>query len=123
MALHYIGGLEEFPEGDRKIIEVKGRSIGIFHLSDKLHAVLNYCPHQGAQLCEGMITPWVHSSRPGQFEYEKEGEIIKCPWHGWEYDIRTGCLIVEGKIRTKTYDITVETFDLSLDKGKVYIDL
>jgi nitrite reductase (NADH) small subunit len=123
MALHFIGTLDEFHEGERKIIEVNGRSVGVYRLSGKLHSLLNYCPHQGAQLCQGFITPWVQSPRPGEFKYVQEGEIVKCPWHGWEFEIKSGCMVVDNKVRTRTYDITVETFDLSVDKGKVYIQM
>jgi 3-phenylpropionate/trans-cinnamate dioxygenase ferredoxin subunit len=123
MALHYIGTVDEFKEDERKIVEVKGRSVGIFQLSGKLHAVLNYCPHQGAHLCEGPVTSWVTSPLPGQFVYEQEGEIIRCPWHHWEFDIKTGGLVVDGKVRTRTYEVVVEKFEVAVEKGKVYIEM
>ncbi|OPH46723.1 2Fe-2S ferredoxin [Paenibacillus ferrarius] len=123
MALHYLGTVDEFTEGGPKIVDVKGRSIGIYQLSGKLHAILNYCPHQGASLCEGPVASWVTSPLPGQFVYEQEGEIVRCPWHHWEFDIKTGNLVVDHKVRTKTYEVVVETFDLSVEQGKVYIEM
>ncbi|WP_243767507.1 Rieske (2Fe-2S) protein [Paenibacillus agricola] len=115
--------VHEFPEGQRKLLQVNGRSIGIFHLNGNLHAVLNYCPHQGAPLCEGLVMPWITSTLPGEFLYEKEGGIVRCPWHQWEFDITTGCLVVDEKVRTKTYEVTIETFDVSVDEGKVYLKI
>ncbi|MCR8634188.1 Rieske (2Fe-2S) protein [Paenibacillus radicis (ex Xue et al. 2023)] len=123
MAHHYLGTVDEFTEDEPKIVDVKGRSVGIYKLSGKLHAILNYCPHQGAHLCKGPVTSWVTSPLPGQFVYEQEGEIVRCPWHHWEFDIKTGGLVVDNKVRTKTYEVVVETFDLSVEQGKVYIEM
>ncbi|WP_159882404.1 Rieske (2Fe-2S) protein [Paenibacillus puerhi] len=123
MTLHYIGLIADYPEKERKVIEINGKSIGIFRLQGKLYAVLNYCPHQGAPLCEGFVRPWLNSPAPGEFGYEREGEILRCPWHQWEFDIKTGCMVIDGKVRTKTYDVTVETFNVSEEDGKVYIKM
>jgi nitrite reductase/ring-hydroxylating ferredoxin subunit len=124
MTRQCIGTTEQFPVGEQKLIEVGGRRIGIYRLSvDRFHALLNYCPHQGAELCKGPVTSWVKSSKPGEFEYEKEGGIVRCPWHGWEFDISSGCMVVDRKVRTVTYEVTVETFDVSVDQGKVYIKI
>lgn len=124
MELHYIGTTDEFPVGGARIIEVKGKSIGIYHLEDnRFQALLNYCPHQGAELCKGPVTSWITSNKPGEFEYDREGEIVRCPWHGWEFDMKSGCMVVDHKVRTLTYEITVETFDVSVDQGKVYVKM
>lgn len=122
MALHYVGLTDEIEIGQAKIVEVNGRKIGVYRLqNNELHAVLNYCPHQGAELCKGPVRSWVSSPLPGGFEYEKEGEIVRCPWHAWEFDILTGKLVVDGKVRTKKFDVTVEKFDVSEEQGKVYV--
>ena len=121
MTSHMIGTLEDYPPGSKKCIEIEGKSIGIFNINGQLYALRNVCPHQGAPLCEGSITPWMTASRPYQFEYEREGEIIRCPWHQWEFDIKTGCMIVDPKLRTKTYDVTVESYDISVNSGKVIL--
>jgi nitrite reductase (NADH) small subunit len=123
MTLHFIGLNADYPENERRVIEINGKSIGIFRLQSELYAILNFCPHQGAPLCEGLVKPWVNSSAPGELGYEREGEILRCPWHQWEFDIKTGCMVIDGKVRTKTYDVTVETFDISEENGKVYIQM
>ncbi|TLS52770.1 Rieske (2Fe-2S) protein [Paenibacillus antri] len=124
MARHYIGTTDQFPVGEATLVQVGGRKLGIYRFDDdQFHALLNYCPHQGAELCRGPVTSWLRSPKPGEFQYEKEGEIVRCPWHGWEFDIRSGCMVVDHKVRTLTYDVTVERFDVSVDEGKVYVKI
>jgi len=71
--------------------------------------MLNRCPHQGAALCEGPLIGLAQSSDPGEIKYTRLGEIIRCPWHGWEFDIRTGQSYCEPKrFRTRAYPVSVE---------------
>ncbi|RWQ65733.1 Rieske (2Fe-2S) protein [Mesorhizobium sp.] len=81
---------DEIPVGGRRIVDIAGRSVGIFNVNNQYFAVRNSCPHKGAPLCRGIIDGMVSGATPGQFEYEQEGEIIRCPWHGWEFAIKTG---------------------------------
>lgn len=81
---------EEIPPGSRKLVNVGGRSIGVFNVGGCFYALRNSCPHQGAELCLGRQFAPLRSSAPGSYEREAEPTIIRCPWHGWEFDIRTG---------------------------------
>ena len=47
--------------------------------------------------------------------YEREGEIIRCPWHAWQFDIATGECLVDPKMRVKTYPIIVDGDDIIVD--------
>ncbi|RKN85491.1 Rieske (2Fe-2S) protein [Paenibacillus ginsengarvi] len=123
MTSYAIGLASEIPPGAKKIVEVGGRSIGIYNLDGQFHAIRNLCPHQGAGLCEGVTASYVTSERPGRFSYEREGEIVRCPWHFWEFDIKTGCMIVDPKTRTKTYDVTVEKYEVSVDEQYLFVHL
>jgi len=87
---HVVATLDEIPPGERKIVEVAGRSIGIFNLSGEFFALRNRCPHQGAELCRGKLWGTVTASVPGEFDYTPGGEILSCIHHGWEFQIRTG---------------------------------
>ncbi|HYZ34963.1 MAG TPA: Rieske (2Fe-2S) protein [Crenalkalicoccus sp.] len=90
MSKHAVAAVSELPPGSRRLVHVKGRPIVVFNLSGEFFALINQCPHQGAGLCDGEITGLVTSDRPGEFHLSRAGEIIRCPWHGWEFDIRTG---------------------------------
>lgn len=121
MTGYVVGCVSDIPPGSSKIVDVNGRSIGVYNLDGNFYAIRNLCPHQGAALCDGITSALVTSDRPGDFQYEREGEIVRCPWHFWEFDIKTGCMIVDPKTRTKTYDVTVERYDVSVDEENVII--
>ena len=69
---------------------VAGREIGIFNVKDEFFALINRCPHEGAPLCIGPILGRFTADRPGEYRLERHGEMLRCPWHGWEFDIKTG---------------------------------
>jgi 3-phenylpropionate/trans-cinnamate dioxygenase ferredoxin subunit len=102
-------------------VEAGGRSIGVYNLGGEFHALRNLCPHQGAELCKGLVRPLMVADGPEQIDFEREGEIVRCPWHQWEFDIKTGCMIVDPSMRTKSYEVTVETFGVSVEEGNVVV--
>jgi len=73
-------------------VEAGGLSVGVFNIDDKYYALNNVCPHQFAPLCEGDLTPHVAADEVDaeKCEYERPGEIITCPWHNWEFDVKNG---------------------------------
>jgi len=109
LAKHVVASVEELPPGARKIVEVAGRSIGVFNVGGEFFALRNRCPHQGGPLCEGKQWGQLTARVPGEFEYGREGEIIGCGWHGWEFDIRTGQSWCEPeRLRVRAYQVSVE---------------
>ena len=108
MARYVVAEAGEIPPGGRKIVEVAGRSIGIFNLGGEFFALRNRCPHQGGPLCEGKTWGLAQARVPGEIEYVRPGEILTCAWHGWEFDIRTGEFLVNPRIKARTYPVTVE---------------
>jgi 3-phenylpropionate/trans-cinnamate dioxygenase ferredoxin subunit len=104
-------GVDELPPGERRLVEVAGRSIGVFNVHGRYYALRNLCPHRRAPLCLGRIRGLVVSDGPYSVRLERDGEIIACPWHGWEFDITTGrSHFNPHKLRVKTYDVTVGPF-------------
>ncbi len=131
--------VSELPPGEKKIVEVEGKSIGVFNVHGEFYALRNICPHQFAPLCLGKITGYNAPSAVGEFNWCKEGEIIRCPWHAWEFDIKTGRSVFNPhKVRTATYRVTqetgappsgenedpsVETFSVTTDKDQVVLHI
>ena len=106
MTRHVVAAVDELPPGTRKFLEIDGRPIAVFNIKGEYFGLLNRCPHQGASLCEGPLIGLAQSTDPGEIEYTKLGEIIRCPWHGWEFDIRTGQSYVDPeKTFLRTYQV------------------
>jgi 3-phenylpropionate/trans-cinnamate dioxygenase ferredoxin subunit len=109
MGRHVVGRVRDFPAGTRRIVDVEGVSIGVFNVHGSYYALRSSCPHQGAPLCLGRVMGTTVSTGPFQLEYAREGEIIKCPWHGWEFDILTGRSVFNPhRVRVRRYEVTVE---------------
>ncbi len=110
MSKHIVATVDEIPVGMCKIVEIKGRSIGVFNVKGEFLALRNRCPHEGAALCEGTITGLRQADQPGDYRYERAGEIIRCPWHGWEFDIKTGqSWFGPNRVRVRPYPVTIES--------------
>jgi nitrite reductase/ring-hydroxylating ferredoxin subunit len=117
MARHVVASVGEIAPGDCKIVTVQGREIGVFNVGGEHFALINRCPHEGAPLCRGVLVGLAESDRPGQFRLVREGEMLRCPWHGWEFDIRTGQSWCDpDTVRARSYAVTVEPGE-TLAKG------
>lgn len=114
---HAVCPVEELQPGERKIVEVAERSIGVFNIDGDFFAIKNLCPHHFAPLCEGQITGTMQpADEVGEYNWLSEGKIIRCPWHKWEFDIRTGESVYNPhKLRTRSYETSVETSACSPD--------
>ena len=109
MARHVVAAVAELPPGSRKFLTIDERPIAVFNVKGEFFGLMNRCPHQGAALCEGPLIGLARSSDPGEIEYSRLGEIIRCPWHGWEFDIRTGQSYCDPeRIRARAYAVEVE---------------
>ena len=109
MGRHVIGDVESFGVGDRRIVDIEGRSIGVFNVDGQFYALRNRCPHQGASLCKGRVSGTTMPSQPGEYVWGREGEIVSCPWHGWEFDITNGDSVFNPhRMKVRSYDVTLE---------------
>lgn len=91
MAQRYVvASTGEIAAGERKLVNVAGREIGVFNVDGAFYALANRCPHEGGSLCEGFVTGLARSDGPNTYRIERKGEFLRCPWHGWEFDISTG---------------------------------
>ena len=137
MSRHVVATVDEIVPGASKLVTVNGREIGVFNVGGTFHALANRCPHGGGPMCEGAVGPIVRSSAPGEYRLERAGEFLRCPWHGWEFDIRTGQSWCDpGKLALKTYAVTVkagaalvegpyvaETFPVSVENDYLVVEI
>ncbi len=104
-----VATVDEILPGGRKIVEVAGRSIGVFNVGGEFFALRNQCPHAGGPLCKGVLSGFVRSEMPGEYDYVRRGEFLRCPWHQWEFDVRTGQSWFDPvKTRVRSYEARVE---------------
>lgn len=107
----------EVAPGKSKMVTIAGREIGLFNLDGEYFALANRCPHAGGPLCRGTIVPLVQSDGPGSYRLARHQEFLRCPWHGWEFDIRTGQSWCDpNSVRARPFAVTVESGE-SLVKG------
>jgi nitrite reductase/ring-hydroxylating ferredoxin subunit len=114
--IHDLGPVEDLADESVKIVEAGGWEIGLVRWGDGVYAVRNVCPHQSAPVCAGLVRPHlVSAGGPGQIGLD-EVPILACPWHGWEFDVRTGDCVSGDNRGVKTYPVRT-------DSGRVLIDL
>ena len=113
----YVGNEAEFDEGGRKVIDHDGLEIGVFRIKGRFFAYENHCAHQGGPVCQGRIFKRVEEDlapdgTSAGFKYSADRVHIVCPWHGYEYDLETGALPTNGKVRLRTFEVTIRDGDV-----------
>jgi nitrite reductase/ring-hydroxylating ferredoxin subunit len=93
-----VASVSELTPGSAKAIEVKGKMIALFNVEGTIYAIDNTCLHQGGPLGEG----------------ELMGEVVICPWHQWEYNVRTGEKVGNSFVKLATYPVQVEGSDIKV---------
>jgi len=104
-----VGPETDFAPGRMTLVTAGGVEIGITRLVDgQWRAVRNHCPHKGAPICKGLVGGTWPPSAPGELTYDRDGEVLVCPWHGFEYDLRTGEeMFQKSPTRLRLYPVTV----------------
>ena len=110
MAEKFVAKASEFSDGDRRIVFVGDQEIGVFRHEGNFYAYSNFCLHQGGPACEGVLMPKVlevlgaDRTYQGQIFSDEEMHFV-CPWHGWEYDIKTGECAGDRRLKLRKYDL------------------
>jgi nitrite reductase/ring-hydroxylating ferredoxin subunit len=113
---------DDVPQNEACIVTVGGKEIGLFRVGETLYAILNFCPHFGAPVCEGKVfTGCVTASvsedgKNAPLGFDASRLVLRCPWHHWEFDMKTGAALAPIRQRLKTYPVKVEN-------GEVWIDV
>jgi nitrite reductase/ring-hydroxylating ferredoxin subunit len=85
----YVGNVADIPDGERRILQVGDISVGVFHHEGQWYAMQNSCLHRGGPVCTGTL----------------EGNTLTCPWHGYQYDVTNGQLLLDRHAKLPTYRV------------------
>ncbi len=83
---------DEIEPGTGKLVQVNGLEIAVFNVGGQFYASGAVCPHEGGPLEDGTL----------------DGDIVICPWHGFDFDLKTGECLVDSDLRVPTYPVKVE---------------
>ena len=116
-----VGATSEFTDPGRRIFDIEGVEIAVFQLGGAFYAYENVCPHQGGPGCQGKILPLTMEAVDEDMNssgrvFSKDRMNVICPWHGMEFDIRTGEHPTSKRIRLRRVAVRV-------DDGQVFITL
>ena len=112
---YVVARVDEVPKGERLLVKVAGREIGIFNVDGEFFALRNRCPHLGGPLCEGEVLGLVYSSEPGDVRFDDSKKLLTCPWHGWEFDIKTGQSYFNPRLRARRFQVAAQQGDAVAD--------
>ncbi|HVY59433.1 MAG TPA: Rieske (2Fe-2S) protein [Xanthobacteraceae bacterium] len=117
----YVARVDEFEDLGRKLLVHGDTEVGVFHVDGGFVAWRNECAHQGGPVCQGRLFPKVEEPLSEErtvhgMRYMPGTMHIVCPWHGYEYDVRTGRNAGHQHLRLKKVDVVVK-------EGAVYVRL
>ncbi len=116
MAEILVAKADNFKDGDRRIVKTARGEVGVFAHEGAYYAYANHCAHSGGPACEGITIPRIleliadDKTYVGQ-TFSDQMHIV-CPWHGWEYDMKTGVFAGDAKYRLKKYETVVRSGDV-----------
>lgn len=116
MSLHFVATLDELEASTPRLFSVAGRSIGLIRADGAVYAVRNVCPHKRAPICRGTFRGTMLPSDPDSFIFGMEEQVLRCPWHGWEFDLTTGKTLCGDEQKKLTlYPITIKENEIFVD--------
>ncbi len=98
--------LAELEEGRPLAVATEGLRLAVVRLADEVFALHDRCPHQGAALCRGAVGSRI-GFEGGTVVAQRDAPVIACPWHHWEFDLRSGRSLFDDRYRVRTFPTTV----------------
>jgi nitrite reductase/ring-hydroxylating ferredoxin subunit len=95
MPEYLAGRIADFADGDRRVLACGDAEVGVFRIDGQFHGWHNRCSHRGGPVCQGrimkrVIEPVDREGRVRTLDFHDSDVNIVCPWHGYEFDLRTG---------------------------------
>ena len=113
-----VGRVEEVRRDGCRVVDVRGRPVGVISVGEEFFAVSDRCPHMGASMCTGSLSGTFVEAGPQELVYGMDERVIRCPWHGWEFDLETGRSLLEPeRVGLKTYRVTEQDGQVVLHTG------
>lgn len=104
-----VGRSTDIADGGRAVVDVDGTEIGIFRIAGELFAYANYCVHAGGPACQGKmihrVVELLDEDKRSVGDHFSDDLHIVCPWHGYEYDVRTGRHPADPRVRLRSYRV------------------
>ncbi len=88
--------IDELASGQAKEVEHDGRIYALFSINGEISAVDGICPHQGGPLADGEVV----------------GSCVTCPWHGWQFDVKTGATPINKRTKLPIFEVRIEGSDV-----------
>jgi nitrite reductase (NADH) small subunit len=92
-----VARLADLGERGRALVRVGAAEIALFRVDERVYAIDNRCPHRAGPLIRGFVEP---------------GPAVRCPMHGWRYDLGTGAS--DRPARATVYPVRVEGDEISV---------
>jgi nitrite reductase/ring-hydroxylating ferredoxin subunit len=112
----FVAKVAELKDGDRRIVVDGKKEIGVFCKDGAYYAYSNYCVHAGGPACEGLIINKVVDiiavDRTYQGQEFSEEVHFACPWHGYEYDLKTGECVGDRRLKLRKFDVVQRGDDI-----------
>jgi nitrite reductase/ring-hydroxylating ferredoxin subunit len=116
MAEWFVAKASELPDGDRRVVTAGKQEIGVFHKDGAYYAYSNYCVHSGGPACEGLminkVLDIIGEDRTYQGQTFSDEMHFVCPWHGYEYELKTGVCVGDRKLKLKKFDVVQRGGDI-----------
>jgi nitrite reductase (NADH) small subunit len=107
----------ELAPGEVRQVTVDGIAIVVMRTTGgRLCALRDACPHQGAMLSEGALEAAVDGADVGLYELRADRAVLRCPWHGYEFDVDDGRCLADPRSRVRAYPVSVENGIVTLER-------
>jgi 3-phenylpropionate/trans-cinnamate dioxygenase ferredoxin component len=93
-----VASVSQVTPGTGIVASADGKEVAVFNVDGEFYVIDNVCKHRGGPLGEG----------------ELEGETVTCPWHAWQYNVKTGTCLTKDGIKMDTYEVRVEDDDIKV---------
>jgi nitrite reductase (NADH) small subunit len=110
-----VGTVADVRRDGCRVVEVAGKQVGVISVGQEFYAISDRCPHMGASMCTGSLGGTFVAAGAHEYVYGMDDRVIRCPWHGWEFDLQTGRSLLEpARVGLRTYRVTQEDGEVVL---------